>query len=372
MTKLSSNSTPTIKGIIYQFLIALEKCFEMKEGETVYIETFGDISLFGKDKVEQIESKFYKDDLTDLDHNVWKTLKNWMHEDFPLDSFTSLVLFTTQKIKKSSIWFEWNNKTISEKTSTLKKVVLEYSRKRKKDQKTEVLLGVVLNAENARKLDAILKKFFIDSNTLDDQNYYNSIKDQYTKHIPKIRRDEYIRSMLGYIICPTTIMNNNWEISFEEFAEETKNLSQSLIGTTAKFPEKIKLQDIKPEDYHKNEFVEKIKQIEYDSVIVEAISNFVQTKQLIAHEIRTSHSISDSLKQYEENIQTTYDVSYRKACRKHASETNKTPHSQDFYDEMMLSDTAMTFHIYNSIPRYFHNGLLHIFADEGDLIWLLK
>ena len=33
MVKLSNNSTPTIKGLIYQFLVALGKCFELQAGE---------------------------------------------------------------------------------------------------------------------------------------------------------------------------------------------------------------------------------------------------------------------------------------------------------------------------------------------------
>lgn len=32
MAKQSNNSTPAIKGIIYQFLVALEKCFKLQEG----------------------------------------------------------------------------------------------------------------------------------------------------------------------------------------------------------------------------------------------------------------------------------------------------------------------------------------------------
>ena len=46
MKKLSFDSTSTLKGIVFQFLVALDRCFEMQEGESVYIETFGDESLF--------------------------------------------------------------------------------------------------------------------------------------------------------------------------------------------------------------------------------------------------------------------------------------------------------------------------------------
>ena len=89
MVKQSNNSTPTIKGLIYQFLVALGKCFELQAGETVYIETYGDISILGCNDTVQIESKFYKENLTDYDHNIWNTLNNWLKESFPIDSFSS-------------------------------------------------------------------------------------------------------------------------------------------------------------------------------------------------------------------------------------------------------------------------------------------
>ena len=106
MAKVSFDSTSTIKGIIFQFLVALERCFEMQEGQSVYIERFGDVSVVGGEDSKQIESKYYKRDLSDLDENVWNSLFNWMESSFPLEKFSSLVLLTTQKIGRKS---KWNN-----------------------------------------------------------------------------------------------------------------------------------------------------------------------------------------------------------------------------------------------------------------------
>ena len=75
MSKLNFDSTPSIKGVLFQFLIALERCFEMQEGQIVYIETYGDVSILGNlSDSKQIESKFYKKALTDSDKNVWKSI----------------------------------------------------------------------------------------------------------------------------------------------------------------------------------------------------------------------------------------------------------------------------------------------------------
>lgn len=165
MVKLSNNSTPTIKGLIYQFLVALGKCFELQAGETVYIETYGDISILGCNDTVQIESKFYKENLTDYDHNIWNTLNNWLKESFPIDSFSSLVLLTTQNVKSTSIWFGWNDKNIAEKLQILQNAALKYYRKKSsKDAKTEKLIQSVLNEAKFERLKIALKKFVIDNN----------------------------------------------------------------------------------------------------------------------------------------------------------------------------------------------------------------
>ena len=120
MSKLKFDSTLSIKGVLFQFLIALERCFEMQEGQSVYIETYGDVSVLGSlSDSKQIESKFYKKALTDSDKNVWKSIYNWMREDFPIDTFSSLILLTTQKVPIGSAWLNWNGKNPSERMNVL-------------------------------------------------------------------------------------------------------------------------------------------------------------------------------------------------------------------------------------------------------------
>ena len=95
----------------------------MQEGQSIYIETYGDVSVLGSlFDSKQIESKFYKKALTDSDKNVWKSIYNWMREDFPLDMFSSLVLLTTQKVSIDSAWLNWNSKTTTERMDVLRSI----------------------------------------------------------------------------------------------------------------------------------------------------------------------------------------------------------------------------------------------------------
>ena len=123
MKKISFDSTSSVKGVLFQFLIALERCFEMQEGQSVYIETYGDVSILGKlSDSKQIESKLYKRNLTDLDKNVWKSIYNWIREDFPVDTFSSLILLTTQKVPIGSAWLNWNGKNPSKRMEALRNI----------------------------------------------------------------------------------------------------------------------------------------------------------------------------------------------------------------------------------------------------------
>ena len=79
----------------------------------------------------------------------------------------------------------------------------------------------------------------------------------------------------------------------------------------------------------------------------------------------------NSLLTYEENIIKNYNAKYRKASRCCTSD-EQIAKSQDFYDDITSSNDG-TFHNYNNVPTYFHNGVLHILANEKpEFVWLLK
>lgn len=369
MTKLSNDSTLTIKGIIYQFLVALDKCFELQEGQSVYIETHGDVSILGKGS-EQIESKFYKGFLTELDHNIWKTLNNWINDDFDIDKFNSLILLTTQKVRVNSTWHGWNNKSKNEKLKILLDINTKHSIRSKKSKETKAFLNYILEDSRRQKLIKILDKFYIDHNAIDDKEYYKQIKNRNTTHLRAIRSDQYMHTLFGYILSPQ-IIDNKWEISYEGFREECINLTSVLTESTKVFPEKVKLDNIKYEEYLENTFVEKIKEINYDDVLIEAITDFAETRELVLKEFRYSPTISKSLKRYGEDIKKKHKAKYRKASRK-VELGNQIEVSQDFYDEIISSDSGI-FHIFNTIPQDFYIGMLHMIADEEEeFIWLLN
>ena len=137
------------------------------------------------------------------------------------------------------------------------------------------------------------------------------------------------------------------------------------------FPDKLQLTDIKNEEYEENSFVRKIKDIKYEEVIPEAVDDYVHTVSLIEQELRESLAIRTQFEEYEKSVERRYRTEYRKACR--INEIREPlKRSQDLYDNVTLANDG-TFHTYNSVPSYFHNGVMQILADErDDIVWLLK
>ena len=370
MSKLSFDSTSSFKGIIFQFLVALEKCFEMQEGQTVYIERFGDVSLVSDDNSEQIESKYYQKDLTDLDKNVWNTLANWMDTSFPLDSFSALVLLTTQKVGARTKWKGWNSKSVSERKAVLNEIHNAFERKRDKSEELQRIMNKVFDAEKSLRLDEITSKLTIDHLVTDSMSYYNKLRDVYGRHIPKIQRSRYINALYGYVINPH-VVENNWQIAYDDFGREQEALSEKLLNNTAIFPEKKNLGDINTDEYLNNTFVSKIHDINYQEVIPEAVSDYVHTGQLIIEDIEISPTIKASYIAYENNLEQIYKTKYRKQCR-NCDSSDIINKSKDLYDDVMGSNDG-TFHTFSGVHQYFHNGVMHILANEKpEIVWKLK
>lgn len=372
MPKQKFDSTPSIKGTLFQFLIALERCFEMQEGQSVYIETYGDVSVLGSlSDSKQIESKLYKKALTDSDKNVWKSIYNWMRDDFPVDTFSSLVLLTTQKVPIGSAWLNWNGKKPSERMEVFRNIKKSFDSRKRKDKDLSTYMNIIFDAKNATRLSQIAKMLYIDSISMDGNQYHKSLQEKYGKGIPDIQKGKYINHMFGYILNPD-IVNQNWRITYDDFAREVEEVTKTLVENTAVFPTKVKLADIKDSNYDGYAFVEKIKDIKYgDEVISEAIDDYVHTATMIQQELEKSETKKKSLLQYEENLKRSYTTKYRKASRNY-NDGERIAKSQDFYDDMTGSSN-ITFHNYNNVDLYFHNGMLHMMADENDeLVWLLK
>lgn len=366
--RISNDASESIKAIVHQFYVALEKCFELEENESVYIEYYGDVSIEGK---EQIEVKKYKKSLTNLDHNFWNTLRNWLNDKFPQEKFRNLILCTTQTISCQCKFNNWNKKDASEKYQILLDIYNDFLKKKTKDQQTIELLSFVMDSSRSKKLKLILTKLIIQSSYNLNSGLQKRIRDKHAKLIPQSSKDKFINSLLGYIISPEISNKNNWEISFNDFSEEAKEIAKVLQDNSVIFPPKIRLNNLNTDEYINSPFVKKIEDINYTEVIPDAINDYVQTNMTTKNEFKGSRY--KYLQEYKDGINEDYRANYRIAKR-NAIQGNIINCSQNFYDSF-LSKTPSTFYTYNYVEPYFRRGLIHNMANsttDYEIKWDLK
>ena len=372
--KLKHDSTATFKPIIYQFIIALEKCFELVKGESVFIEKYGDVTISNS---MQIEVKDYNETLTDSHENLWKTLKNWLDKSFDVSIYKSLILLTTQNFSKESSLIDWNTLNTDDKIKVLLAIYTKYKSRKKKSEVTEKLFAYVLNEGNELKLRGILGKFMILDSSLADGELYEKIKEQHAK-VLSINKDNFINSLLGFIISPqVTSQSSGWEITYDDFAAKVSSLVVEYSSTTVIFPKKYsdaKVSETDKLQFTDFPFVQKIKDIEYHEEVGNAITDFVNTRKTIVEELSQYKIGKRHYEIYEEELYVSYSKKYKVASRSSKAETLKND-SQSLYDTV-TDYPVQDFRNFNDTPLFFRNGLLHEMANsetsERNIVWKLK
>ena len=125
MTRAVNDATLQKAGDIYQYLIALRDCFELNDGDTLQIETNGDVSIIndvGGRFQREVKHHFGNTSISDRDIDFWKTLANWYVDYERVKNFSNYILSTTATIKSDSPFHSWNNIKKTEKLKCLKDI----------------------------------------------------------------------------------------------------------------------------------------------------------------------------------------------------------------------------------------------------------
>ena len=375
--KLVHDATKTITPIFYQCYIALEKCFDLMENESVYIETYGDVTVVSENESSQTEVKNYEKDLTDLDHNILKTLKNWLN-DPNIPSYKNLILLTTQDLGSTTAFKEWNSKNKNNKLSILKDINMSFLQQAKKAKETEELLAFVLDDSKNEKLLEILGKFVITSSQENDEELYQRLIQTKTLGILSDKKTDFINSLMGHIVSPP-ITTQGWEITYQSFQAKTTSLLEEFNSKTVIFPATYRstMATEEEENQHSEHiFVKKIDEINHKEVKSDAISDFIYTRKTIFEELTNYQVSTQHYANYEKEIHDTYKLKYSTASLE-SDNSNFIKKSRIFYNEVTGAD-APNFRNFHDTPKRFRNGLLHQMSDDDSdkntrkIIWKLK
>ncbi|NNT71687.1 hypothetical protein HKT18_05595 [Flavobacterium sp. IMCC34852] len=386
MGKKVKFSSPAPTGaIISQFYLALEKCFDMDKNESIYIEKDGDVSLINRIDKEngiQTELKEYseKDNLTDSHLNFWNTLNNWLSSNFDSKKYKFLILATTQEIGNNSYLQKWNTSSKNERLEILNNILTDaenrYKKAFTKDDKAgipESLKLMRLVFSNDDKLLDIIDKVYIDSSVLKRNELIVKLKNVKLKSFDEENRESVLNSLLGYII-QSEEYNKGWEISYDNFSQELIDLNNKYKINSVLFPydkELTIIPESKKKEFVEYDFIKKIKEINYESVIPRSLNHYWFTFNTINNEFKTRTQRVESLLQFQDELIDEYSSVYDRMSR-NCNDLEIESKSQDFFDIIMEKE-IINIDIFNNTPLIFKKGMYHILADEKDeIIWKLK
>ena len=374
MTRAVNDATLQKAGDIYQYLIALRDCFELNDGDTLQIETNGDVSIIndvGGHFQKEVKHHFGNKSILDRDIDFWKTLANWYEDYERVKNFSNYILSTTATIQSDSSFHGWNDIKKTEKLKRLKDIGA-ISRKNEKIFRNQYNRIFGYSYDESRLLE-ILDKFTIEAS----KTSIDGISNEFSKnvgHIPSENRDGYIGALLGEILIKVKDPPHKWEVTKSEF-DEILQIQSTAYGTkgTAPLPNEY-AKAVVPKDkittLEQKKFVSSIREIEYDKMIPNAISDYWKADLTVAQYFKDNLMYLESLASYVDDLSAK--MQYSKADSdldaEGATEEEQIKISKRLYNGVMSWDA----NDFGSIIRnqgYFQRGVIHNIVDETDFKW---
>lgn len=372
--RLIHDATASTKGTIYQLCVAVQKCYEMVASQKVLIESRGDVTI---PEIQQVETKFYSDVLTDSHKNFWNTLYNWMQDDFNVTPYVSLILYTTQQFGERATISKWNEATSQERLKILEAIHKQAEERESKRQNkaSDVLLlqRDVLDLSRRDKLNQVIKRFVIEACSPTLPELHTFIKQRYIKGILDGKKDEFLDSLIGFITQAPATREQRWEITYDRFDKKIGDLIALYNRETRVFPRKHfdspKLPDPHQMNAHRDHaFVQKIRDIEYPIVIPKAVMDYLGAVQTVNDEFKNYEVPPRRTENYANELVEIFKTRHHVASRKCM---HIIADSQNFFDEVTVEEPR-EFEGFDRPPMAFRNGLLHTqLNDDVKLQWRL-
>ena len=240
MNSTKNSVLPTLRGFHYQILLGIKKCFELNEGQSIWFESDGDISIRGNEleNNEQIESKHYDqtDFLTDGHANFWNTLNNWLKDDFDHTQYAFLILHTTQPTSKTSQLNGWNSKTPDEKLAIIRSIYDKRTgaEKIKKDAKGVLKFQqIIFSDSNSARIKDILGKMLINDSADDIDSLKMKLINKLVG-IPDDNIDQYFEGIVGWVY--EKMDKDSWFINQHDFKDRLEDLTSKYSRGKFSFP----------------------------------------------------------------------------------------------------------------------------------------
>lgn len=392
-TTIRSNATPQVKGFLYQFLVALDFCFNMKTDQTLYIEKFGDLAIkaTGEGNSLSVETKHYSELIFLLHSNVVNTLFNWAQPEFHQEQYCKLFLITTQEIRKDdglqkvgkldarNLYLDVVEKFKAE-VVRIKNQWEEAKKKEplakpsKEQQRTVNQLEYLSGEAQKDVVMEIMGKWIMNTACPDYKELYDDIQNRYASMLEGRKRELYIDGLFAMIINPG-IVETGWGIRREDFEKRQQELNADFSARTITFPTIGEPSDEETEGLGSSLFVEKLRMVRLENEIARAIHDYVKTNNLIMTEIKGRPVRDAGLEKYKENLKSVFESKFNAHTADFSFDPDKNvfKSSQKFYYAMQDACLQVTMDPFSKVDVYFAKGVLHIMADDRtmDVKWLI-
>ena len=374
MTRAINDATSQKAGDIYQYLIALRDCFELNDGDTLQIETNGDVSIIndmGGRFQKEVKHHFGNKSISDRDIDFWKTLANWYIDYERVKTFFNFILSTTATIQCDSPFYGWNNIKKTEKLKRLK--VIGAISKENEETFRKQYNRIFGDYYDESRLLKILDKFTIEAAKTSIDGISNEFS-KYVGHIPSENRDGYIGALLGEILIKVKDPPHIWEVTKPVF-DEILQIQSNAYGIKGAVPlpdeyAKAAVPAEKITTLEQKKFVASICEIKYNEEIPKAMSDYWKADLTVAKYFKDNPMYLESLELYREDLSAK--IQYRKANSEldaeGATEEEQIRLSKRLYNDVMFWD-AKDFGSIVHNQGYFQRGVIHNIVDETDFKW---
>lgn len=403
VSNLRSDASPQIAGFLYQFVVALDYCFQLAPGQCLYIEKYGDVaikgdgSFDGEAKDTSVEVKLYADKIDVKHHNLLNTLYNWLEDDFHFENYQTLVIYTTQSLAKKSVLTDWERKTPAQRLKIVSDAYTKYlkdnnakiedknpanhSSIKKNARQMNRVLGSVKGTDgnvdekaSKERLQDLLSRVKILDSCKNITNAYSDLM-KYAKMATELLREAFINSLLGFIISPPNI-KNGWKIEEKAFTKQVQTLGKAMAPQSIVFPDAPDV-TVAEGEYDDAPFVLKLKQIDYNR-ISDAAMDFAKTTGLLAKEFDRPLA-EKNLAAYQDELLQMYRLKYDNAVDELALVDEKNDDvvknaSRIFLRNVLLAARTPEFEPFGKTKPYFSNGMCHYLANDNvlNVKWILN
>lgn len=221
----SNQATSKYLGYVYQVLIAIEKCFEAKPNENIWIECFGDV--YDGRTYTEVKHHCESHSLSSNSKDFWNTLKNLVVEDS--SQFLEMVLHTTSHLSEGSIFKDWNEVGMDERFEKIKNF--------KPCSTTKALYETIFKEASEDEIKNIVSKLTIKHSCLRVEEQWKKLLDMSKLRVVHENYRETILHWIYSYINQRAIENRHyWKVNINDFDDAFRFQVNRWSGDKIPFP----------------------------------------------------------------------------------------------------------------------------------------